>query len=983
MNVMELSARLSLDAKGFEKGIKSAESRFKSFGSRLSSIGGKIVKGLSVATAAASAGFVALGKNAVNAYAQYEQLVGGVETLFKDSAGQLQKYADVSYKTAGVSANRFMEMSTSFAAALVQGLGGDTARAADMANTAIIDMSDNANKMGTDMAMLQNAYQGFAKSNFTMLDNLKIGYGGTKTEMERLLSDAEKLTGKKYDVSNFADIVDAIHAIQTQMGITGTTAKEAENTISGSMNMVKAAWEDMLVAMSKPQEVTEFFGNIQDESDATAKSIQKGPQEATRRFANSVKTMLGNVLPTVRNFLNGFGEVVAEIAPIIGEELPQLLADFAPKLLEAGKNLVVGLGKGITKAFQKFKWPTWKDVQSGAQKAWQGIQKGVEWLGGLVFGTDPKTGGVKWPTWATVKEAAQKAWNVIREKALHMVGALAFGTDEKGQVNWPDWDEDTTGLEKVWDTIKAVAAKAGETFGALVFGRNEDTGAVEWPTWDGITTGAKNLWEKAKAVAADAVNQFGAFVFGKDGDTGEVKWPTWDGVTKGADDLWKQVKGYASSLGGLVFGRDGSGKVNWPKLSFLKLQASALWNSIVSYAKTLKGLVFGDTTNAAELFENIKTKWTELKTTIEQGAINIATYFFDEADPATVSSAISTIGDAIKIIGSAIATYFVVDKVRQLGTAIGHIRTLFTLGTTKAGNFLSENKVALILSGIAAAMMLVYEHWDEIEPVLTRIGEWVNTNIIEPFQKGIDTVTQFFAKVREALGLGGSGTLSETQVGKLQELFMNGGGKTTDNFVAALREEMEKAGYTADEIEKTINTINNADSPLWVLSFLDNLSKTQSVLDAVKATVEAIGGKHDIDYYVHVHGAGADYSNGGRSDSLTGFGGSRSGAPGAAHNTVLSMNAKGSWNVPYDNMPALLHRNEMVLTATQARQYREGRGGSLDAATLAQAMRSAVLDLTMELNGEAVGRVFGDQTTRRVNHNISQINRRHRYGYGG
>lgn len=930
MNVMELSARLSLDAKGFEKGIKNAESGFKSFGSRLSSIGGKIVKGLSVATAAAATGFVMLGKNAVNAYAQYEQLVGGVETLFKDSAGQLQKYADASYKTAGVSANRFMEMSTSFAAALVQGLGGDTARAADMANTAIIDMSDNANKMGTDMTMLQNAYQGFAKQNFTMLDNLKIGYGGTKTEMERLLSDAEKLTGKKYDVSNFADIVDAIHAIQTQMGITGTTAQEAEHTISGSMNMVKAAWEDMLVAMSKPEEVTTFFGNIQDESDATAKSIQKGPQEATRRFANSVKTMLGNVLPAVRNFLNGFGTVIAEIAPIIGEELPQLLADFAPKLLEAGKNLVVGLGKGITKAFQKFKWPTWKDVQSGAQKAWQGIQKGVEWLGGLVFGTDPKTGGVKWPTWATVKDAAQKAWNAIREKALHMVGALAFGTDEKGQVNWPDWDEDTTGLERVWDTVKAVAAKAGETFGALVFGRDKDTG--------------------------------------------EVKWPTWDGVTTGADDLWKQVKGYASSLGGLVFGKDGNGKVNWPKLSFLKLQASALWNSIVSYAKTLKGLVFGDTTNAAELFENIKTKWTELKTTIEQGAVNIATYFFDEADPATVSSAISTIGDAIGIIGSAIATYFVVDKVKQLGLAVGHIRSLFTLGAGKAGNFLAENKVALILSGIAAAMMLVYEHWDEIEPVLTRVGEWVTTNIVEPFQNAIAVIQEFFAQFVKQ-----DPKLSAEQLANVQaayDAYKNSAGNPQqlasayEKLKTTLTDAMREAGFTTEAINETFEKLTTATYGQDMQPVIDALagagsaaSDAKTQVQSLQESIDSLTGKEiPITVTTHYVPAGAGEA-----------GNRRRGVP----------RAIGDWNVPYDNMPALLHRNEMVLTATQARQYREGRGNSLDAATLANAMRSAVLDLTMELNGEAVGRVFGDQTTRRVNHNISQINRRHRYGYGG
>ena len=833
MNVMELSARLSLDAKNFDKGIKSAESGFKSFGSRLSSIGGKIVKGLSVATAAAAAGFVALGKNAVNAYAQYEQLVGGVETLFKDSAGQLQKYADVSYKTAGVSANRFMEMSTSFAAALVQGLGGDTARAADMANTAIIDMSDNANKMGTDMTMLQNAYKGFAKQNFTMLDNLKIGYGGTKTEMERLLSDAEKLTGKKYDVSNFADIVDAIHAIQTQMGITGTTAQEAEHTISGSMNMVKAAWEDMLVAMSKPEEVTTFFGNIQDESDATAKSIQKGPQEATRRFANSVKTMLGNVLPTVRNFLNGFGEVVAEIAPIIGEELPQLLADFAPKLLEAGKNLVVGLGKGITKAFQKFKWPTWKDVQPGAQKAWKGIQKGVEWLGGLVFGTDPKTGGVKWPTWADVKDAALKAWDGIKKGALTLAG-LVFGKKEDGSVDWPTWDDVAEFGKAAWKTITDGAL----SLAGLVFGKKED-GSVDWPTWDDVKDKASEVWEAIKVGAKGLAG----LVFGTKED-GSVDWPTWESIKDSFDTWWNGT-----------FLPNAQGAMKWTLKLFGMPEETV--DSIVT--------LFTDWWNGLKGAAESAIKWT----LGEPGA--------PHATGQAIHDLLLGWWNNVKAVALSAIEWFI---------------------PTVSGMLDPEGQ---------GALGVISDWWENhIKPFL---GDILNFTLglfgLPSAEEMVANIKAWWAEVVKSVG----------------NLVLNIGAIFTGG-----DPNIQSTGLGESGIKKPLkgNVLNNAQ------------------------TLQAPG-------------------------SLGEAGNRRRGAP----------KAIGDWDVPYDNFPVLLHRKEMVLNATRARQYREGRDNSLDASTLAQAMRSAVLDLTMELNGEAVGRVFGDQTTRRVNRNISQINRRHRYGYGG
>ena len=196
-----------------------------------------------------------VGKSALNSFADYEQLVGGVDTLFKESSSKVQNYANNAYKTAGLSANEYMETVTSFSASLLQSLNGDTAKSAEIADMAIIDMSDNANKMGTSMESIQNAYQGFAKQNYTMLDNLKLGYGGTKEEMERLIADANRVkeaNGEMADLSieSFADVTEAIHLIQTEMGITGTTAEEASSTIQGSVSSMKSAWHNLLTGIA-------------------------------------------------------------------------------------------------------------------------------------------------------------------------------------------------------------------------------------------------------------------------------------------------------------------------------------------------------------------------------------------------------------------------------------------------------------------------------------------------------------------------------------------------------------------------------------------------------------------------------------------------------------------------------------------------------------------------------------------------------------
>ena len=321
MNVLadgKVTINTALDNNGFEKGLKNV------FGS-LGGFAKTVTKTATVITAAFATAAVAITKQAVDAYAEYEQLVGGIETLFKNSASKVQAYAEDAFYTAGMSANEYMQAVTSFSASLISSLAGDTEKAADVANMAMIDMSDNANKMGTEAGLIQNAYQGFAKQNYTMLDNLKLGYGGTKTEMERLLKDAEKLTGVKYDISNLADVYSAIHAIQEELGVAGATAKEAEKTITGAANMTKAAWKNVLSAISGGGDLDKAINNL----------------------VYSISKYFENIVPVVERSLAGIGRLIEKVAPQLVQTVATALIKALPSLLNAVYQMIIGLAKGI------------------------------------------------------------------------------------------------------------------------------------------------------------------------------------------------------------------------------------------------------------------------------------------------------------------------------------------------------------------------------------------------------------------------------------------------------------------------------------------------------------------------------------------------------------------------------------------------------------------------------------------------------------
>lgn len=336
MNLFELFVKIGVDDQASDK-ISGLSSKLKNGLATAAKVG-------TAAIGAASAGIAALTKSSIEGYAEYEQLVGGVETLFEDLSWDVGQNAAKAFQTAGLSANEYMETAMSFAASLNQSLtriDGNIARSAEMTDQAIIDMADNANKMGTSIEMIQNAYQGFAKQNYTMLDNLKLGYGGTAQEMYRLLQRAAELDetfaktanfsidSKGHLEAEFADITQAIHIVQTEMGITGTTAKEASTTISGSVSSMKSAWKNLVTGIASDNaDLDTLIGN----------------------FVKSVETAAGNIIPRLTQILSGIGSAIEQIAPVLSAEIPNLITSVLPSLVSGGAQLVVGLVTGLVGA---------------------------------------------------------------------------------------------------------------------------------------------------------------------------------------------------------------------------------------------------------------------------------------------------------------------------------------------------------------------------------------------------------------------------------------------------------------------------------------------------------------------------------------------------------------------------------------------------------------------------------------------------------
>lgn len=475
-----LFGRIAIDASeanetidGVSQHAGGLKGKFENMGGSATKLFGKIKGALTAAAIAKAIGDIA--KASISAYADYEQMVGGVETLFGTNGKSLEEYAadagktvdqisdkynslvnaqslvfdnaKKAYKTAGVSATQYMDTATSFAASLISGLKGDTETAAKLVDLAILDMSDNANKMGTDMASIQNAYQGFAKQNYTMLDNLKLGYGGTQSEMKRLLRDAQKLSGQKYNIKNLNDIIEAIHVIQDEMEITGTTQKEASETISGSWNATKAAWDNLLTGLS--------------DGNADIDSLVKGLGESAWNTAKNVAKATGNLLVNT-------GKVFQSVFLLAGDAISDGWQNTVWPWIQ--KNFKATLGIDL---------PDWPTVVQSVKDGWETLKTGL--VDAFNFAIK-----VAVTDWETIKQTITDLWNNIVEWWESIKSALTFSIVPQFGTSFGDAVKNTTpanikkatGGKTPWQMIQSI-------WGGGTDGQHEASGLRRVP-YDGF-----------------------------------------------------------------------------------------------------------------------------------------------------------------------------------------------------------------------------------------------------------------------------------------------------------------------------------------------------------------------------------------------------------------------------------------------------------------------------------------------------------------
>ena len=483
-----------LDLGTLQLGVKiddaSAKQELQSLGGEVESTGAK-TDGLATKAKAMIKAFVAayavqeivkLGKAALDSYAQFEQLEGGVQKIFgKEAAQTVMANANQAYKTAGMSANQYMETVTSFSASLISSMGGNTQAAAKVADMAIRDMSDNANTFGTNMQSIQDAYQGFAKQNYTMLDNLKLGYGGTKQEMERLLSDAEKLTGKKYDISNLNDIYEAIHAIQTEYNITGTTAKEGAKTVEGSINTMKAAWENLLTKMGSGKGVDKALNQFLSSLGTVAKNVAPVA-------LNIVKSLITGMVQAVPKLIGMLGTFMSKIADVIGQggqgnigaAAGKLIATLVtglitniPKLIVGAAKLILALETGL--------------IQAAPQLIKAGLAAMTQFVGGFLKANPKIASAVR-----TIGKVFNTALTPVKKiiEAVTKVWKTLMGQkgDKKFTVSAP--------FSKAIDSIKDVYNKWKDVLGQ----KAKKTFEAAKKGFDSVLDGMKSLFSKWKDI---------------------------------------------------------------------------------------------------------------------------------------------------------------------------------------------------------------------------------------------------------------------------------------------------------------------------------------------------------------------------------------------------------------------------------------------------------------------------------------------------
>lgn len=514
-----------------------------------SSIGSRLAGGIKAAVIAASIGKAI--SSSIMEGSELQQSIGGIETLFKDSADKMKDYASQAYMTAGISANDYMQQSTSFAASLLSSLGGNTKKAAESANQAIIDMADNSNKMGTSLEMIQNAYQGFAKQNYTMLDNLKLGYGGTKTEMERLLADAQELTGVKYDISNLSDVYSAIHVIQEELGITGTTAKEASETFSGSFMAMKASLSNFLGNLSLGEDIgpslealkttTSTFlfnnllpmvGNIVMQIPTIFSSLvpelaSKGMDmlvSFSQGFASGFPTLLSTALSSIQTFAS----YLAAQAPIIINKGFEMLSNFVQGIIGALPVMIQQLPQIIT-TFANIindNFPT--ILLKGAELLWQFIK-------GILSAIPTLIQNIPQIIEAIVSVIQAFNWMNLGKSIIDFFGkgikSLTGWIGDKGKdVAISIWNQLTHLPQTLWNLGKDMLSKFGKS---IVNSTGTVSGAVKG-VFNAIVNGFKSLPSKMVQIGKDLIEGL------------------WNGIGAMKDWIFDKIGGFADSIVGNI-----------------------------------------------------------------------------------------------------------------------------------------------------------------------------------------------------------------------------------------------------------------------------------------------------------------------------------------------------------------------------------------------------------------------------------------------
>jgi pblA, putative len=587
------------------------------------SLGSKMMGAVSGVIAAAGIG-KAIGAS-ITEGAALQQSLGGVETLFKDSADKVKGFANEAYKTTGLSANAYMENVTGFSASLLQSLGGDTDKAAETANMAMIDMSDNANKMGTSMESIQLAYQGFAKQNYTMLDNLKLGYGGTKQEMQRLLSDAEKLTGVKYDMNNLSDVYSAIHAIQENLDITGTTAREAATTFTGSFESMKAAAQNVLGKLSLGEDIQPALQALMETT-------------STFLFGNLIP-MIGNILKQIPNLI--LGGIKGVFSGIFGEGLGSIMGGIVTALGSAflafkAFSAVSGLLSGIPAVLTTIKTAVtglftamsanpigiaiaaiaaltaglvyfFTQTEMGRQ-IWQGF---MDWFSGVWQSVAP----VLTEVWNGIVETATTVWNNMMAVVAPIIQAVVdfirsvwdgislWWTENQGliqQTFTTVWNAIQTIIQTVMPIIQSIIETAMNILGPFIEG-----------TWNNICTVVKTVWELIKIAIQTAMDVIGGIIKAVmaiiNGDWGTA----WNAIKGVGEAIWKGL----SAAGKAIF--DGFAQILSNIWSTIKSVASSAWEGLKS---TVLGLIDG-------LVQGAKNAWESMKQGVRDLVSNVTSIF--------------------------------------------------------------------------------------------------------------------------------------------------------------------------------------------------------------------------------------------------------------------------------------------------------------------------------------------------------------------